>query len=285
MNLIDKPVSAEQFRRRLRQALQQSGMTQSGLARATRINRSTVSQLLSGSTARLPNAQVIGACAATLKVSADWLLTLSDRPESAADLLADALSLTTAPRALIDEQVFAWHKQAAGFKIRHVPAILPDMFKTTEMLEWEYAPHLGRTSQQAINASNDRLTWMRSSASDYEIALPVYELDCFARAEGYYRGIPQQLRVAQIDHLVNLCDQFYPRVRIHLFDSRRLYSAPLTIFGPLLSVLYVGTQYVAFRDRDRIQTFSEHFDTLVKQATVSARVLPDHLHTLRQQIV
>ena len=115
---------------------------------------------------------------------------------------------------------------------------------------------------------------MRSSASDYEIALPVYELDCFARAEGYYCGVQQQLRVAQIDHLVNLCDQFYPRVRIYLFDSRRLYSAPLTIFGPLLSVLYVGTQYVAFRDRDRIQTFTGHFDTLVKQATVSARIFP-----------
>ena len=136
MYLIDKRVPAEQFRHRLQQALHQSGMTQPGLARATRINRSTVSQLLSGSTARLPNAQVIGACAATLKVSADCLLSLSDRPESAADLLADALSLTNAPRALIDEQVFAWHKQAAGFKIRYVPATLLDMFKTTEMLEW-----------------------------------------------------------------------------------------------------------------------------------------------------
>ena len=153
------------------------------------------------------------------------------------------------------------------------------MFKTTKMLKWEYAPHLGSTSQQAINASNDRLIWMRSSASDYEIALPVYELDYFARAEEYYRGIPQQLRVAKIDHLVNLCDQFYPRVRIYLFDSRRLCSTPL------LSVLYVGTQYLAFRDCDRIQTFTRHFDTLVKQATVSARVLPDHLHKLRQQIV
>ena len=212
MHIIDKRLRAEQFRHRLGQALQNAGMTQSDLARATRINRSTVSQLLSGTATRLPNAQVIGACAAALRVSADWLLSLSDRPESAADLLADALSLTTAARALIDEQIFAWHKEAEGFKIRHVPATLPDMFKTPEMLEWEYTPHLGRTSQQAINASNDRLTWMRRSASDYEIALPVYELVSFARAEGYYRGIPHQLRVAQIDHFVTLCEQFYPRV-------------------------------------------------------------------------
>ena len=92
---------------------------------------------------------------------------------SAAELLADALSLTTPPRALVDEQVFAWHKEAAGYKIRHVPATLPDMFKTREMLEWENAPHLGRTSIQAVNTSEDRLAWMRRSTSDFKIASPI----------------------------------------------------------------------------------------------------------------
>ena len=111
-----------------------SGLTQSGLARAILVDRSTVSQLLSDTTVRLPNAQVIAACATVLNVSADWLLSLSDRPESAAELLADALSLTTTPRALVDEQVFAWHKEAAGYKIRHVPATLPDMSKPARCL-------------------------------------------------------------------------------------------------------------------------------------------------------
>lgn len=210
-----------------------------------------MSQLLSNTTARLPNAQVIAACATVLNVSADWLLSLSDCPESAAELLADALSLTTAPRALVDEQVFAWHKQAADYKFRNVPATLPDMFKTSEMLEWEYAPHLGRTSIQAVNASEDRLAWMRRSTSDFEIALPIYELDSFVHAEGYYRGISPALRTAKIDHMVNLYADLYPRVQIYQFDSRQLYSAPITLFGPLLSVLYVGTQYVAFRDSAR----------------------------------
>ena len=82
-----------------------SGLTQSGFSQAILVHRSAVSQLLSNTTARLPNAQVIAACATVLNVSADWLLSLSDCPESAAELLADALSLTTAPRALVDEQV------------------------------------------------------------------------------------------------------------------------------------------------------------------------------------
>ncbi|MEY8837520.1 transcriptional regulator, partial [Cribrihabitans sp. XS_ASV171] len=139
------------------------------------VDRSTISQLLTDSGARLPNAHVVGACAAALGVSSDWLLSLSDRPERAAELLAGALSVTEAPRALVDERIFEWHREAAGYKIRHVPAALPDMMKTRALIEWEYAPHLGRSADQAIGASEDRLAWMRESQSDYEIALPLYE--------------------------------------------------------------------------------------------------------------
>jgi len=281
---IDKRLRAAQFRTRLARALKDSGTNQSALARQVGVDRSTISQLLGDSGARLPNAQVVGACASALGVSADWLLSLSDRPESAADLLAGSLSLTKAPRALVDERIFDWHQEAAGYKVRHVPAALPDMLKTREMLEWEYTPHLGRTATQAIGASEDRLQWMRSARSDYEIAMPQYELDSFARATGYYRGLPLDIRRNQIDRFLALCDQLYPRLRIYLFDAQRLYSAPLTLFGPLLCVFYAGSHYLAFRDRDRIETFTSHFDTLVREAVITARNLPAHLRTLRAEL-
>ena len=257
------------------------GLSQSHLARAVGVDRSTVSQLLKGTGARLPNAQVVGECAAALGVSADWLLSLSDRPESAAEMLASTLRLTKAPRALVDEQIFDWHKEAAGYKIRHVPAALPDMLKTHAMLRWEYAPHLGRTTEQAIGASEDRLEWMRGSSSDYEIALPLHEITCFARAEGYYAGLARDIRLQQIDHLIAINEQIYPRLRVYLFDARRVYSSPVTLFGPLLAVLYVGRNYVAFRDSERVQAFTAHFDGLVREASVTARDLPDHLRGLR----
>ncbi len=278
---IDKRQRAAQFRTRLARALQDSQTSQSALARQTGVDRSTISQLLTGGGARLPNAHVVGACASALGVSADWLLSLSDRPESAAQLLAGSLSLSKAPRALVDQQIFDWHREAAGYKIRHVPAALPDMLKTREMLEWEYTPHLGRTATQAIGASEDRLQWMRSARSDYEIAMPLYELDCFANATGYYRDLPLDIRRNQIDRFLALADQLYPRLRIYLFDAQRLYSAPLTILGPLLCVFYAGSHYLAFRDRDRIETFTSHFDTLVREASISARDLPGHLRALR----
>lgn len=84
MPRIDSKIyRAQTFRARLAQAIATAGTTQSALARAIGADRSTLSQALSDSGARLPGAQVVGACAQALGVSADWLLGLSDRPESA----------------------------------------------------------------------------------------------------------------------------------------------------------------------------------------------------------
>ena len=160
---IDKRIRADRFRQRLATAMQDHDVSQSALARRIGVDRSTISQLLKDRGARLPNAQVVGECAAALGVSADWLLSLTDHPESAADVLASSMTLTEAPRALVDEQIFAWHQEASGYKIRHVPAGLPDMLKTREMLEWEYQPSLGRTTEQAVGASRDRLDLMRNA--------------------------------------------------------------------------------------------------------------------------
>ena len=283
-NKIDKRLRAAQFRQRLASAMAEAGQSQTALARQIGVDRSTISQLLSGSGARLPNAQVVGECAAALGVSADWLLSLSDRPETAATLLANALTLTEAPRAMIDEQIFEWHKEAAGYKIRHVPAALPDMLKTRELLNWEYAPHLGRTAEQAIGAMQDRLAFIREAPSDYEIALPLYEIASFVHGEGYYRGLPTDVRQAQIARFKELHSQLYPRLRIYLFDARRLFSAPITVFGPLLAALYVGRDYLTFRDRARVAALTQHFDALVVEARITARDFPDHLDSLAAEL-
>lgn len=280
-NNVDKRDRAGLFRERLAQAMADKGESQSGLARKVGVDRSTISQLLGGEGARLPNAQVVAECARALAISADWLLGLSDRPEPLANLLATSLTLTEAPRALIDEAIFAWHQEAAGFKVRHVPATLPDMLKTREMLRWEYEPQLGRSAEQAIGASEDRLGWMRSAQSDYEIALPRHELFAFARAEGYYSGLPAAIRLQQIDRLAQLYDQLYPRLRIYVFDARRVFSAPVTVFGPLLAVIYLGRHYVAFRDSQRVAAISQHFDWLVREADTGAREFPGCLKELR----
>ncbi len=260
------------------------GMSQSALAREIGVDRSTISQILGGTMPRLPNAQVVAGCATALGVSSDWLLGLSDRPERAADVVAASLSITAAPRAMIDDQVFVWHQEAAGYKIRHVPAALPDMLKTPEMLRWEYAPHLGRTVEQVIGASEDRANWMRQMRSDYEIAMPLYEVASFVQGVGYYQGLSAEIRRAQIAHLIAVHDQLYPTLRIFLFDARRVFSAPITVFGPLMAVLYIGQSYITFRDSQRVSTFTRHFDLLVREADVAAQDFPRHLEKLARDV-
>ena len=284
MENLDKRLRSDLFRARLAQAMSARGMTQSALARRIDVDRSTISQLLDGGSARLPNAQVAAEAAAALDVTSDWLLGLSNRPENLDQLMATALTLTAAPRALIDETIFGWHQEAAGYKIRHVPATLPDMVKTRAMMLWEYGPQLGLQAEEAISASEARLAWMRTARSDYEIALPLHELAAFARAEGYYAGLPAEIRLGQIDRILELADQLYPALRIYLYDAHQVYSAPITVFGPLLAVVYLGGTYLAFRDADRVAVLSHQFDGLIRAALVSAREVPDHLRALRVAI-
>lgn len=266
----DKRDRASLFRLRLADAMARRSLTQAALARETGVDRSTLSALLQPGT-RLPNAQLAADCALALGVSCDWLLGLTARPEPAGDLLAAATTLAEAPRALIDDTLFALHQEAAGFKIRHVPATLPDMLKTRAMVEWEYAPQLGRSADQAIRAFEERLAWMRGAGSDYEIALPQHELTAFAEGSGYYADLPADLRAEQIERLCSLCDTLYPRLRLCLYDAKRVFSAPVTIFGPKVAMLYLGRHYLTFRDPPRVEALTSHFDTLVREASVGAR--------------
>lgn len=282
-DLIDKRDRAQLFRARLAEAMALRGYSQAALARATGADRSTVSALLSAGT-RLPNAQLAADCAASLGVSCDWLLGLTEHPEPVAILLAASVQLSEAPRALFDTEMIRWHREAAGYKIRHVPATLPDMLKTAEVVAWEYADHLGRSPAETVAAFEAQLDWMRAARSDYEIALPLHEIAGFAAGSGYWAGLPLSVRIAQMDRLIALTDALYPALRIYLFDAHSVFSSPVTIFGPHLAALYLGRHYIAFRDPERVQSIIHHFDWLVRAAPFGVRGVIDHLTRLRSEM-
>lgn len=281
---MDKRARAVVFRDRLALAMRHAGANQSTLARAAGVNRSTISQLLDAQATRLPNAQLAADCASALGISTDWLLGLTDRPERPGDVIAAAMQVTDAQRAPSDDQIFEWHREANGHKIRHVPATLPDMLKTEALMRWEYAVFLGKTPDQAISAMRERLDWLRSSDSDYEIAMPLQELAALVHGEGYYRGLEVGARRAQLDRLASLAHDLYPSLRLFLFDARRIYSAPITLFGPFAGVIYVGRFYLAFRESSRVKSLARHFDWLVREADIDGRSVAEHLVRLRDDV-
>lgn len=282
---IDRLSRALLFRERVIAALTASGLSRAGLARAVHVDRSTITQMLAEDDARVPGGHVVAACAMALDVSADWLLGLTDRPEQAGKLLETSLSISETGRATtLDDQIFEWQREAEGYKIRHVPATLPDILKTDAMLRWEYAPLTHRRPDEAIDAAAARLDWLTLTLSDYEMAMPLHELDSFARAEGYYTGLSVAIRAEQLDWMAEIYDRLFPGLRIFLYDARTIFSAPVTVFGPKMAVIYMGRHYLAFRDRDRVRAMTQHFDGLVREAEVASHAIPNHLKALRAQV-
>jgi transcriptional regulator with XRE-family HTH domain len=282
---ISKRERSTLFRERLRIAMGEAGVSRAGLARTIGVDRSTVTQMLADGDMRMPGGHVIGGLAMALGVSADWLLGLSDRPTRVAEVLDTTLSISEATRAThADDQIYRWHEEAAGYKIRHVPATMPDVLKTDAVMRWEYAPHSVKTPDRAIAAAHARLDWLRSTTSDYEIAIPLHELHSFCFATGYYEALSPDIRQEQLDWFLEVYRQLFPSLRLFLFDARQVFSAPLTVFGPQMAVIYVGRHYVTFRDRERVRAMSQQFDWLVREASVSDRDFGDHIKMLRAQI-
>lgn len=277
---MDKRERTAIFRTRLAEAMADKAMSKSALARATNVDRSTIGQLLKDDLPRLPNAQLAADAANALSVSSDWLLGLTNRPETPGDIVAAAMSLSPAERTSADQQLLAWHEEAAGYKVRHVPATLPDILKTKDMSDWEYEASRGGQRADAHSAMQDQLAWLASGVSDYEIALPLHEVAACAAGTGYYEGVSQDTRHAQLRFIADQCDAMFPKLRIFLFDARRVYSAPVTLFGPNLAVVYVGQCYLAFREAERVKSLTNHFDWLVREAVVDARQVAGHLRGL-----
>ncbi|MGC1261630.1 MAG: XRE family transcriptional regulator, partial [Jannaschia helgolandensis] len=232
---------------------------------------------------RLPNAQLAADIAGALSVSTDWLLGLTNRPEAPGDIVAAAMSLSPAERTSADEQLLEWHHEAEGYKVRHVPATLPDILKTERMLQWEYASFREKRLPEAFAAMQNQLQWLSSGVSDYEIALPLHEIEACAAGTAYYKGVSRDVRFEQLNFLADQCDQMFPRLRIFLFDAHRVFSAPVTVFGPNLAVVYVGQCYLAFREVERVKSLTNHFDWLVREAIVDARDVPFHIRSMMDQ--
>ena len=134
------------------------------------------------------------------------------------DIVAAAMALSPAERSLADSQLLEWHREAAGYKVRHVPATLPDLLKTKAVLRWEYASFRDINSALAIEAMQEQLAWLQSDASDYEIALPMHELSACAEGRAYYEGLDEEARHEQLRFIARICEEMYPRLRLFLFD-------------------------------------------------------------------
>ncbi|WP_417309635.1 helix-turn-helix domain-containing protein [Devosia sp.] len=281
---MDKRDRAALFKSRLNEAVARLGWSQSRLAIAAGLDRSTVSQLLGAEEPRLPSGQALGQIAGALQVSADWLLGLSNHHGVASEILEQAVQMTEAAWHPVDEQVLAWTSEVPGAKVRHVPSGMPHIFKTDAVLTFEYSEAVVRTPRQAISDSEAQLALLRRPETDMEIAVPVQVVEAFAAGQWQWSGLDAAVRREQLERMAADLSEFYPSARLYAYDLRQRYSVPFLVFGQQRVAIYVGQRYLAFTAPHYIQLMARHFDDLVRAAVVHGHEASDWVAGLAKTV-
>jgi transcriptional regulator with XRE-family HTH domain len=268
------------FRERLLAVMARSGLNQSSFATRAGIDRSTLSQILSPANDRLPRLESVASIARLGQVSLDWLLGLQEVESTDPGILTEHLSFERDAESPVDARLVSWLQEAAGYKIRHVPVNFPDVLKTPAVIDAEYVSFLTLSAQRRMEITQSRLDYLRRPETDMEAATPMQVIESFARGEGRWQSLPTEVRRAQIDHLIALCEELYPRFRWYLYDGQELYSAPITIFGPIRAAIYIGQSFLVMQSRDHIRSLIGHFDQLVRAAKVEPKDIPAYLRSL-----
>ncbi|MBV1866081.1 MAG: helix-turn-helix domain-containing protein [Rhodobacteraceae bacterium] len=272
---MDKRIVSDQFRVRLQDLHQRSGLRQAGFAAQIGIDRSALSQLLTGANARLPRAETLISIAQTCQVSLDWLLGLS-LDEGISSAPREALEVAQGQdRSLLAQ----WHAEASGAKIRYVPAGLPDQLCTDAVMQVNTAnrnPVAGMEPPKEFLLNSNR-----APESDIECCMPVQTLTGFAAGQGIWSGLSQQQRQAQLRHMAAQLQGFYPGFRLFLFDGQQRFSMPYTIFGYTRVAIYAGEIYLLVSAKQTIQTLVAHFDAHIRGASLQAHEVASFVDDLK----
>lgn len=265
---MDKRDLSTVFRERLKLLLTRSDLNQSAFASAVGIDRSALSQLLSGASVRLPRAETLLNIAAEFKVSLDWLLGLS-QDEGVTGEIRESLEIEEASGGFERTLIAKWHGEAAGTKIRYVPAGIPDLLRTEALVDYE-AGISNKSRQAQAGETQYRIDYSRRPETDMEVCMPRHTLEIFARGLGVWDAFPAEERREQLLHMATLLDDLYPTFRLYLYDGRMRYSIPYTIFGPYRAAIYVGDMYIVLNATQPIRTLTGHFDNLIRAAEINA---------------
>jgi len=277
---FDRRDMLPRFQLRLRQVLDRSELNQTDFAAAAGLDRSTLSQLLAPGANRLPRVESVAAIAHVGNTSLDWLLGLSQEDRPDAGMAAESLQIEPDAPSPLDERLLRWHTEAAGYRIRHIPTTFPDLLKTDAVIEYEYGHYAALGPRRRIEITQSRLEYLRQPETEIECCTALQTLEAFARGEDIWRGMKPAICRTQLEQIIALCDELYPRFRLYLYDRKMLYSVPLTVFGPKRAAIYLGQTYFVFHSTDHIRALTRHFDQIVRGASVQPNEITSYARGL-----
>jgi transcriptional regulator with XRE-family HTH domain len=283
MAVMRRDETVEIFRERLDEVIRQSGLRRSAFARRIGIDRSTLTQLLSPANDRLPRAETIAAIAADQQVSVDWLLGLTQEGPLSADLMPQPFEIEVGGDMHQDERLQRWHAEAAGYKIRYVPASLPDLLKSEPVIRYEYREQGAGVPQARLEEAGARLAYLRRPETDMEVCSTIQSVEDFARGHSQWTDLPKAERKRAMSVMIERLEELYPTLRWFLFDRRTRYSVPLTIFGPKRAAIYMGNMYFVLNSTEHIRLLTRHFDELIRAAALQPRDTIELLRNLMKE--
>ncbi|MBZ0161635.1 MAG: helix-turn-helix domain-containing protein [Notoacmeibacter sp.] len=276
---MDKRDLSEIFRARLVELIERSGQSHAEFARKAGIDRSALSQLLSGRAARLPRAETLANIAESRSVSLDWLLGFSQAEEVAPEILP-AIEIEERADTVGETLLAQWHAEAAGTKVRYVPARIPDLLRTQAVIAYESRSLPGAVAQTRISEAETRIDYNRRPETDMEVCMTLQALRGLALGEGIWSDLPVDERRRQMLHMARLIEELYPTFRLFLYDGRNAWSVPYTVFGQKRAAIYAGDMYLVLNSTDSIRSLTRHFDSLIRKATVNPHEVTGHIKNL-----
>ena len=166
----------------------------------------------------------------------------------------------------------------------YVPATLPDLLKSEELIRYEYREYAEPIPESRIEAASARLATQRRPETDMEVCSPRQGVESFARGEGIWRDLPAAARRRQLVRMIALVDELYPTFRWFLYDGAKRYSVPLTVFGPKRAAIYVGHLYLVFNSTEHIRMLTANFDDLIRAAVMQPPDVPGFLRSLLDEL-
>lgn len=269
---------------RLAEAVRRSGLGKGAFAERAAVDRTTLAQLLSRGNDRLPRVDTLMAIATAHDLSVDWLVGLSNVGPVEAELVHQETSFERPGPTPTDERLLGWLTDAAGHKIRYVPATLPDLLKSDDVIRFERSRVAPNAAQTAIATTEARLAWARNPDTDMECCSSTQAIASFARGEGMWSRLSGSIRREQLERMIRLVDELYPTFRWFLFDGSKRYAAPVTVFGAQRATLYLGQLYLVLTSAEHVRILSRHFDGLIRDAEHQPATMPAFLGRLRDRI-
>lgn len=277
---MDKRDIVSTFQGRLQALIDRRGDSMAVFSRRCGVDRSALSQFLDPRATRLPRAETLCAIASSQSVSVDWLLGLSQNENAIAEV-ARAEKIEVVEDSGGETRLAEWHREAVGYKIRYVPATLPDLLRTPAVIKYEFRGEDREYLDAKADQTQSQLAYTRRPETDMEVVMPRQQLESFAEGSGIWSGLPRGVRQAQLEHMARLLDELYPTFRLFLFDGLKAFSAPFTVFGPKRAAIYLGDMYLVTHSVEQIRELTTRFDHLIRIAEIGPDRAAAHVGALK----